>query len=239
MAMIEVRELRKTYVTGEIETPVLRGVSLDIETGEFVALMGASGSGKTTLMNVLGCLDQPTSGEYRLDGEEVTGLSKDRRAALRSAKIGFVFQSFNLLPRTTAIENVLMPLSYARTTATPAVQRARARDLLERVGLGDRLEHEPARLSGGQQQRVAIARALINDPQLLLADEPTGSLDSRSSAEILAMLESLHRESGLTIVVVTHDDAVARHAGRTIRLHDGLVVDRIPVEVSHDGGGST
>jgi ABC-type lipoprotein export system ATPase subunit len=235
--MIEVHDLYKTYRTGEVETRVLRGVSASIETGEFVALMGASGSGKTTLMNVLGCLDQPTSGEYWLDGEEVGQLSNDRRAALRSRKIGFVFQSFNLLSRTTAMENVLMPLAYSPLPPPITEQRTRAAELLQRVGLGDRMAHEPAKLSGGQQQRVAIARALVNQPRLLLADEPTGSLDSKSSSEILAMLTALHQDTGLTIVVVTHDDAVARHAQRIIRLHDGQIVDLATMAALQAGGG--
>jgi len=221
--MIEVRDIHKVYRAGQVETTVLRGVSLAIARGEFVALMGASGSGKTTLMNVLGCLDQPSSGEYWLDGEEVGRLSSDRRAALRCRKIGFVFQSFNLLARTSALDNVLMPVAYSRDT-TPVARRQRARELLERVGLGDRLGHEPSQLSGGQQQRVAVARALVNAPQLLLADEPTGSLDSRASADLLAMFGELHSRDGLTIVIVTHDDGVARHAQRLVRLRDGVIV---------------
>jgi len=224
MATIEVRDLHKTYRSGEVETPVLRGVSLAIGDGEFIALMGSSGSGKTTLMNVLGCLDVPTSGHYLLDGDDVGALSRDARAALRSRKIGFVFQSFQLLPRTSALDNVCMPLAYASDAGERQTGRVRAIELLRRVGLGSRLQHEPARLSGGQQQRVAIARALINRPRLLLADEPTGSLDSVASAEIMAMLLELHREVHPTIVLVTHDAAIAAHAQRTIRVHDGRIV---------------
>ncbi|HZN40874.1 MAG TPA: ABC transporter ATP-binding protein [Planctomycetota bacterium] len=224
MAMIELRDIHKTYGTGEVETHVLRGVSMTIGSGEFVALMGASGSGKSTLMNLLGCLDQPTSGEYWLDGEEVGRLSSDRRATLRSRKIGFVFQSFHLLPRTTALDNVLMPVAYA-IDADAAERRRRAVALLERVGLGEKMMHEPAKLSGGQQQRVAVARALVNEPRLLLADEPTGALDSRASAALLAMLGELHAREHLSIVIVTHDDSVARHAQRIVRLRDGSVVE--------------
>jgi ABC-type lipoprotein export system ATPase subunit len=224
MATIDVRDLHKTYRSGEVETPVLRGVSLAIGDGEFIALMGSSGSGKTTLMNVLGCLDVPTAGRYLLDGEDVGALSRDARAALRSRKIGFVFQSFQLLPRTSALDNVCMPLAYTNDAADRQAGRARAAELLQRVGLGSRLQHEPARLSGGQQQRVALARALVNQPGLPLADEPTGSLDSVASAEIMAMLLELHRERHQTIVLVTHDPAVAAHAQRTIRVHDGRIV---------------
>ena len=223
--MIDLRDITKIYRQGEVETPVLRGITLAIERGELVALMGASGSGKTTLMNVLGCLDQPTSGDYWLDAEDVVRLSSDARAALRSRKIGFVFQTFNLLPRTTALENVMMPVSYAGSHVRRDEARQRGMALLERVGLGERLHYQPSKLSGGQQQRVAIARALINDPALLLADEPTGNLDSRASAEILRMLEELNQEHGVTVVLVTHDPEVARHARRTVRISDGVVVE--------------
>ncbi|MFO0875286.1 MAG: ABC transporter ATP-binding protein [Phycisphaerales bacterium] len=222
--MIRMEDIHKTYRTGEIETPVLKGVTLAIERGEIVSLMGASGSGKTTLMNILGCLDRPTSGEYWLNGREVAHLSADERAAIRSSDIGFVFQSFNLLARTTALDNVVMPSAYSRIARSDREVIRRAKELLERVGLKDRMDHEPARLSGGQQQRVAIARALINDPSLVLADEPTGALDSKTSLEILGMLQRLNAESNITVVLVTHDADVAHHASRIIRVQDGVIV---------------
>jgi ABC-type lipoprotein export system ATPase subunit len=223
MALIQLEDICKTYHVGELDVPVLKGVSLTIERGEMVALMGASGSGKTTLMNLLGCLDRPTSGRYRLDGEEISRLSADGRALVRNKKIGFVFQSFNLLPRTSALDNVMMPLSYTAQDLTDREARRRARTMLERVGLADRLDHEPSQLSGGQQQRVAIARALVNRPPLLLADEPTGNLDSRTSEEILHMFQQLNDEEGITIILVTHDAGVAGHAKRVIRMRDGLI----------------
>jgi macrolide transport system ATP-binding/permease protein len=207
-----------------VDIPVLRGISLTIERGELVALMGASGSGKTTLMNVLGCLDRPTSGRYWFDGREVSALSAVERAGLRSRKIGFVFQNFNLLPRTSALDNVLLPLECGEARLDEAEATERARTLLQRVGLGDRLDHEPFQMSGGEQQRVAIARALVNRPALLLADEPTGNLDSKTSAEILALVADLHA-AGETILLVTHDAEVARHAERVIRIHDGRIVE--------------
>jgi ABC-type lipoprotein export system ATPase subunit len=223
MDLIKLEDLRKTYHLGEIDVPVLKGVSLTIERGEMVALTGASGSGKTTLMNILGCLDRPTSGRYWLDGEEISQLSADGRAMIRNKKIGFVFQSFNLLARTSAVENVMMPLAYTASSLSDREGRERARRVLERVGLGDRLDHHPSQLSGGQQQRVAIARALINNPPLLFADEPTGNLDSRTSEEILRMFQQVNAEQGITIVLVTHDAGVARHARRVIRMRDGLI----------------
>jgi ABC-type lipoprotein export system ATPase subunit len=224
MELIEVREVAKTYHLGEIDVPVLKNVSLCVSRGEMVALMGASGSGKTTLMNILGCLDRPSAGEYWLDGDEVSRLSADQRALVRNAKIGFVFQSFNLLPRTSALDNVMMPLAYGRENLSDRQARERARALLERIGLGTRLDHEPTQLSGGQQQRVAIARALINRPPLLLADEPTGNLDSHMSEEVLHLFQELNSQEGLTVIVVTHDEVVARHAQRVVRIHDGLIV---------------
>ncbi len=222
-SLIKLDDIRKTYHLGEVDVPVLKGVSLAIGRGELVALMGASGSGKTTLMNILGCLDRPTSGKYWLDGEEISGLSADGRAMLRNRKIGFVFQSFNLLARTSALENVRMPLAYSGENLSDRQARDRARQLLERVGLGSRLDHEPSQLSGGQQQRVAIARSLVNRPPLLFADEPTGNLDSRTSEEILRMFQQLNAEEGITIILVTHDANVAAHARRTIRIRDGLI----------------
>jgi ABC-type lipoprotein export system ATPase subunit len=234
MGFIVLEGIHKTYLMGQVEVPVLRGVSLRIERGEMVALMGASGSGKTTLMNILGCLDRPTSGRYWLDGEEVSQLSAEQRALVRNRKMGFVFQNFNLLPRTSALDNVLMPLAYTSGYRARREGRRRARELLERVGLGERLDHEPSQLSGGQQQRVAIARALINRPPLLLADEPTGNLDSHTSEEILAMFQHLNREQGLTIVLVTHDAGVARHARRVVHMRDG-VIDTVTSDISGPG----
>lgn len=224
MELIRVEGLCKTYRPGEVDIPVLRDVSLTIHQGEFVALVGASGSGKTTLMNMLGCLDRPSSGCYWLDGDEVSALSVDERADLRSRKLGFVFQNFNLLPRTSALENVLLPLECGRERIPEEEMITRARTLLERVGLADRLTHEPSQMSGGQQQRVAIARALINKPTLLLADEPTGNLDSKTSADILRLFQQLNAE-GVTVLLVTHDPAVARHAKRVITIRDGRIVD--------------
>lgn len=224
--VIRLRDIRKTYGAGDAAVEVLKGVSLDIRSGELVALMGASGSGKTTLMNILGCLDRPDSGEYFLDGELLSTFSTDQLAAIRSHKIGFVFQSFNLLARTSAIENVLLPLEYGRHDETNEQAEERAIELLKRVGLGARLHHEPSEMSGGQQQRVAIARSLINSPRLLLADEPTGNLDTKTTAEILALFQQLNCEENLTIVLVTHDVNVANHAQRAIRMRDGLIVPR-------------
>jgi macrolide transport system ATP-binding/permease protein len=227
VALVHLQDIVKVYQLGETSMAVLRGISLSIDRGEFVALMGTSGSGKTTLMNILGCLDRPTSGEYWLDGHDVTAMSLDERAALRNQKLGFVFQNFNLLPRTSALENVLMPLTYSGSAVMGAGIRRRGEELLQRVGLGDRLNHESSQLSGGQQQRVAIARALVNEPSLLFADEPTGNLDSSTSEDVLRIFEELNRD-GVTILLVTHDEAVARHAKRIIRIHDGLVVDQEP-----------
>lgn len=220
--LIALEEITKTYHMGELDVPVLKGVSLTIRPGEYVALMGSSGSGKTTLMNLLGCLDRPTSGSYRFEGVELAQATADERARIRNTRLGFVFQSFNLLSRTSALQNVLLPFEYSAQHVPEARQEARGVELLERVGLGQRLDHEPAQMSGGQQQRVAIARALVNHPPLLLADEPTGNLDSKTSAEILDMFDRLHAE-GITIVLVTHDPEVGARAQRVVRLKDGQV----------------
>jgi putative ABC transport system ATP-binding protein len=222
MLLIEARNLTKVYAMGAQTVPALRGVSLDIAAGEFVAIMGASGSGKSTLLNILGCLDQPTTGEYRLAGEPVEKMAADQLASIRNRRIGFVFQHFNLLPRTSALENVELPMVYAGVRASE--RRARALDALQRVGLGDRSHHTPSELSGGQQQRVAIARSLVNQPQLILADEPTGALDSQTSEDIMRLLQELN-EHGITIVLVTHENDIAAWARRRIVFRDGLVIE--------------
>ena len=222
MELLELHKVCKTYHLGEMDLPVLKGVSAKVSKGELVALMGASGSGKSTLMNILGCLDHPTSGEYWLDGREISGASSDERALLRNRLIGFVFQSFNLLSRTSALDNVAMPLTYSAKYVHEDEMKTRAAEMLRKVGLDDRMDHQPSQLSGGQQQRVAIARSLINQPRLLLADEPTGNLDSRTSEEILEMFRGLNEKDGLTIILVTHDPNVAAHAKRVIRIRDGL-----------------
>jgi putative ABC transport system ATP-binding protein len=220
-ALIETQGLTKTYTLGEVTVNALQGVTLTIDRGSFVAVMGASGSGKSTLMNLLGCLDRPTSGRYWLDGVPVEGLDRDQLAEIRNQKIGFVFQNFNLLPRMSAMENVQLPLLYSSGQETDADERARG--VLALVGLAGREHSLPTQLSGGQQQRIAIARALINEPQILLADEPTGQLDSRTSAEIMGIFQKLNRTHGITIIVVTHSDEVARFAGRTITFRDGCI----------------
>jgi len=223
--------LTKDYHLGPHTVHALRGVSVDIERGAFIAVMGPSGSGKSTFMNLLGCLDTPTRGRYLLDDDDVAGLSRDALARIRSAKLGFVFQQFNLLPRTSALDNVTLPLLYAGIPARE--RRTRARERLAQVGLADREHHHPSQLSGGQQQRVAIARALVNDPAVVLADEPTGNLDTRTSLEILALLQRLN-EAGLTIVLVTHEPDIAMHAGRTLTFRDGRLLRDDPVSSPRD-----
>lgn len=223
MDLIELKDVHKTYYLGEVAVPVLRGITLSVARGELVALMGASGSGKSTLMNLLGCLDHASSGEYWLDGREISKLTANEYARLRNRTIGFVFQSFNLLPRTTALENILMPLTYSRENLSEQQKKQRAADLLRKVGLADRIDHQQSQLSGGEQQRVAIARSLVNHPRILLADEPTGNLDSRTSAELLQMFRQLNQADGITVILVTHDPVVAQYAQRIIRIKDGLL----------------
>jgi putative ABC transport system ATP-binding protein len=223
MALIELRDVSKIYDLGEIKVPALVGVTLTVERGEYVALVGSSGSGKSTLMNTLGCLDRPTSGSFLLDGNEIVTMSRDERARIRNRQIGFVFQNFNLLARTTALENVELPLMYVKGMSARQ-RRDRAREVLMQVGLGERLDHHPGQLSGGQQQRVAIARALVNRPSILMGDEPTGNLDSRTSREVIELFRDLNESQGITVILVTHDQNVARHAKRLLVLRDGSVV---------------
>ena len=222
-AVIEIQDVKKLYRMGEIEVPALNGVSLQIQQGEMVAITGPSGSGKSTLMNIIGCLDSPSSGSYLLDGVDVSKMTDDEQAMIRNKKIGFVFQQFNLLPRTPAIDQVELPMVYAGA----ADRKERALEALQSVGLGERVHHRPNELSGGQQQRVAIARALVNNPSIILADEPTGNLDSKSGVEIMNIFRSLNRDKGLTIILVTHDPKVADEAQRAIRVRDGQIVDSL------------
>ena len=224
--VVETHALEKIYRMGDVEVPALRGISLSIEAGEFLAVMGASGSGKSTFMNLIGCLDRPTRGSYLMAGRDVSRLSRDQLARVRGEQIGFVFQGFNLLARTTALENVELPLLYQGVGSRE--RRRRAAEALERVGLGDRLGHTSAQLSGGQQQRVAIARALVNRPALLLADEPTGNLDSRTSIEVMSIFQELN-EQGLTVLLVTHEADIAEHAKRVVTFKDGLVLSDVPL----------
>jgi putative ABC transport system ATP-binding protein len=222
--VVEAVDVHKTYRMGDVEVHALRGVSLRIDGGDFVAVMGASGSGKSTFMNLIGCLDRPTSGTYRLQGEDVGRYTRDQLAAVRGRRIGFVFQGFNLLPRTSALENVELPMLYQGVSTKE--RHARAAEALRKVGLGDRLDHTPAQLSGGQQQRVAIARALVNRPTLLLADEPTGNLDSRTSVEVMGIFQELN-DQGLTVMLVTHEPDIAEHARRVVTFKDGLVLSDV------------
>jgi len=239
MKLIELKNIYKTYYIGELALPVLKGVSLDITKGEFVTLMGASGSGKSTLMNILGCLDHPTSGQYWLDGQEVSQLSTDERAFVRNQKVGFVFQNFNLLPRTSALENVMLPLEYTAENLPDREVKRRAIELLSRVGLKSRFDHEPSQLSGGEQQRVAIARALVNRPSILFADEPTGNLDSHTSEEVLRMFQQLNEDEGITVILVTHDANIARHARRVIHISDGVIENGVMSGPLHSEGVDT
>ena len=232
--LVQLSDVTKLYRVGSVTVPALRGVTLAVEPGELVAVMGASGSGKSTLMHILGCLDRPTSGGYLLGGQEVSGLSRDALAAIRSRRIGFVFQAFHLLPRATALANVELPLLY--NGSSPVERRRRAGEALRAVGLAGREAHRPNQLSGGEQQRVAIARALVNDPALLLADEPTGNLDSRTSLEIMAIIQSLNRERGLTVILVTHEAEIAAYAGRIVQCRDGRIVADRPVAAPRDAG---
>jgi putative ABC transport system ATP-binding protein len=227
--VIQVRNLVKTYVVGEVEVRALRGVNLELEAGEFVSVTGPSGSGKSTFMHIVGCLDRPTAGQYFLDGQDVSRMSKDQLARVRNKKIGFVFQGFNLLSRTSALDNVELPLLYTGGPFKHADRHRRAMEVLTAVGLQDRADHHPNQLSGGQQQRVAIARALINNPSILLADEPTGNLDSRTSVEVMGIFQQLNRERGITVVLITHEHDIAEYGHRIVSFRDGQVVADRPV----------
>lgn len=230
--MIELKNITKVYHLGEIDLPVLKGISLRIDDGEFVSLTGASGSGKSTLMNILGCLDRPSGGEFWIDGKNVANLNADQRARLRNQRIGFVFQNFNLLARTSALENVMMPAYYSHPAVPTSKIRERALELIKMVGLEERMHHTPAQLSGGQQQRVAIARSLINNPGILLADEPTGNLDSTTSVEVMNMFRDLNRQKGITVIIVTHDRKTAAFTDRAINMSDGLILEGVSDELS-------
>jgi len=228
--VISVKNLLKTYVVGEVEVRALRGVNLDVERGEFLSVTGPSGSGKSTFMHIVGCLDRPTSGQYFLDGQDVSRMSKDQLASIRNKKIGFVFQGFNLLSRTSALDNVELPLLYAGSGMKTQERRTRAMEVLKAVGLEDRADHHPNQLSGGQQQRVAIARSLINSPSILLADEPTGNLDTRTSIEVMDIFQKLNRERGITVLLITHEQDIAEYGTRVVQFRDGLVVMDRPVQ---------
>jgi putative ABC transport system ATP-binding protein len=228
MSVISLQDVKKIYELGDNSVHALSGVSLDIEAGEFVTITGASGSGKSTMMHILGCLDRPTAGRYLLNGKDVSNLPKEELAAIRNKQIGFVFQGFNLLPRTTAAENVEVPLLYSRPPMTTPERKSRALEALESLGLSDRAEHHPSQLSGGQQQRVAIARALVNKPSLILADEPTGNLDSKTSIEVMRLLQDLRERSGITIILITHEAEIAAYGTRIISVKDGLIVSDTP-----------
>jgi len=228
MGLIQIRDLSKTYAVGDQKVHALRKVSLDIKPGEFVTIVGPSGSGKSTFMHILGCLDKPTSGNYALNGKDVSKLSKDELARVRNSTIGFVFQSFNLLPRTSAIENVELPLLYNGKKSTPAERKKRALGALAAVGLAERAHHHPNQLSGGQQQRVAIARALMSEPPILLADEPTGNLDTRTSIEVMEIFQQLQRQRGITVIVITHERKIAEYGTRVVSFRDGRIVSDLP-----------
>lgn len=221
--VVDAREITKVYTMGDIKVHALRGLSLEIQRGEVVGIMGPSGSGKSTLMNIMGCLDRPTAGEYYLDGESVAELSDDQLADIRNRKVGFIFQTFNLLPRATALANVTLPIRYSEAREN---QKERAMTALESVGLGDRMDHRPNELSGGQQQRVAVARALVNNPAIIMADEPTGNLDTKTGEEVMDLLLRLNTETGTTLIIVSHDPEIANYAERIIYIRDGLIEDR-------------